>query len=80
MNHECTVSYTKWKIMNFHQLLNNGSLAPSRYNTQHCEIESVGKKLTSHQDPPLQLIYGLLGLILLGLVMIPSVRKLFHVV
>jgi len=28
-----------------------------------------------HDDPPLQLIYGLLGLILLGLVMLPSVHR-----
>ena len=28
-----------------------------------------------HDDPPLQLIYGLLGLILLGLVMLPSVHQ-----
>lgn len=28
-----------------------------------------------HDDPPLQLVYGLLGLILLGLVMLPSVHR-----
>ena len=28
-----------------------------------------------HDDPPLQLIYGLLGLILLGLVILPSVQR-----
>src|SRR6056297_422700 len=28
-----------------------------------------------HDDPPLQLIYGLLGLILLGLVILPSVHR-----
>lgn len=31
-----------------------------------------------HHEPPLQLIYGLLGLILLGLVMLPSVRNQFQ--
>lgn len=30
-----------------------------------------------HSEPPLQLIYGLLGLILLGLVTLPSVRNQF---
>tara|TARA_R100001143_G_C3360693_1_gene135334 strand:+ start:5268 stop:5690 length:423 start_codon:yes stop_codon:yes gene_type:complete len=28
-----------------------------------------------HPEPPLQLIYGLLGIIMLGLVLIPSVRR-----
>jgi len=31
-----------------------------------------------HSKPPLQLIYGLLGLILLGLVMMPSIRNQFQ--
>jgi hypothetical protein len=30
-----------------------------------------------HPEPPLQLIYGVLGMILLGLVMLPSVRNQF---
>jgi len=38
------------------------------------EIRMVGY----HSEPPLQLIYGLLGLILLGFVMMPSVRNQFQ--
>jgi hypothetical protein len=32
-----------------------------------------------HAEPPLQLVYGLLGLILLGLVLMPTVRNQFTV-
>ncbi|WP_146198551.1 hypothetical protein [Rhodohalobacter mucosus] len=39
------------------------------------EIMMVGY----HSDPPLQLIYGLIGLVLLGLVMLPSVRRALDV-
>lgn len=33
-----------------------------------------------HSDPPLQFIYGLLGVVLLGVVMIPSVRNQLRIV